>query len=394
MEFSVDEMTRRLDTVRKRMDAARVDCLLVSGPENFSYFTGVPASIHQTRRPSVALIPLAAEPVALMKEGPVAFTQEHRGFFRNVQGYPFPVSRELPRRVADLIAGTKAKRVACEFGLEMRLGMPLADFNAIMQLTSGVEFVDGADIIWSLRMTKSPEEAARMKKACEITGSTRQRVFELVKPGMTEADVAELWANLMHEAGAERPSFIYVNTGKTPDLLPSRTKKLQRGETLWLDGGAYVGGYTCDFSRVATLGRPSERQEQLHRDAVEITGLLLEQIRPGVPVTELSQFASRELTRRGYGVGGTGAIGGGTGTVAGIGTTGTVAGHSMGMLINEPPMIAPWDKTVLSEGLVLGIELGPVTPDGMFIWEHLVQVTSTGHDLFTTEPSTLVSIDF
>lgn len=378
MEFSIQEMRRRLDTVRRRMNAAGVDCLLVSGNENFSYFAGVPASLHQTRRPSVAVIPLTGEPVALMKEGPVALTLQHRGFFSNVQGYPFPVSRELPPRIADLLAELKVKRVACELGLEMRLGMPVADFNAVMRLTRGVEFVDGSDIIWSLRMTKSPEEAARMKRACEITTSARRRVFELVKPGMTEGDVADLWAELMHDAGAERPSFIYVNTGDTPDLLPSRSKKLCRGETLWLDGGAYVGGYTCDFSRVATLGRPSLRQQQLHRDAVELTDAVLQQVRPGVPVAELSRVASLELARRGYSVG----------------PASTVAGHSMGMLINEPPLIAPWDETVLTEGLVIGIELGPIAPEGMFIWEHLVQVTKDGYDLFTTEPSDLVAISF
>ena len=31
-------------------------------------------------------------------------------------------------------------------------------------------------------MIKSPEEAARMKRACEITGATRQEVFKRVTP--------------------------------------------------------------------------------------------------------------------------------------------------------------------------------------------------------------------
>jgi Xaa-Pro aminopeptidase len=87
---------------------------------------------------------------------------------------------------------------------------------------------------------------------------------------MTEGDVADMWADLMHDAGAERPSFIYINSGEAPDLLPNRTKKLKRGETLWLDGGAYVGGYTCDFSRAATLGAsispPSSTSPGCHRN--------------------------------------------------------------------------------------------------------------------------------
>jgi Xaa-Pro aminopeptidase len=379
MEFSKKEMTRRLETVRAQMDAAGIDCLLITGLENFCYFVGVHASLYQTRRPWCAVIPLRSEPVAVMREGWVALTLKRNGFFQNVVGYEFPVSREVPPKIADALKACGARRVGCEFGLEMRMGLPLDDFNAVRRLVSGVEFVDGSSIIWRMRMTKSSEEVARMRKACEITTAARREVFARVRPGMTEYEVAELWADLMHEAGAERPSFIYINTGTIPDLLPSRDKVLQRGETLWLDGGAYVGGYTCDFSRVASLGPTSARQRQLNRDAVEVMDTLLEHVRPGVPVADLAALAAKEKARRGFATQHGRARGG--------------AGHSMGMLINEPPMIAPWDDTVLTPGLVIGLELGPVEPEGMFITEELLQVTEAGYDRLTAEPPTLVELD-
>src|SRR5436189_5750092 len=101
MEFSVGEMTRRLDTVRSRVGAAGVDCMLIAGTENFSYFVGVPISLYQSRRPWAALIPVEAERVAIMRgpeSGPLAITLRQNGFFPTVEGYPFPVSSELPRR--------------------------------------------------------------------------------------------------------------------------------------------------------------------------------------------------------------------------------------------------------------------------------------------------------
>ncbi len=64
----------------------------------------------------------------------------------------------------------------------------------------------------------------------------------------------------------------------------------------------------------------------------------------------------------------------------------------MGKLIDEPPMIAPWDETVLTEGLVAGIELGAVEPEGISIYKLLIQVAKNGYDLFSTEPP-LVTID-
>jgi hypothetical protein len=61
-------------------------------------------------------------------------------------------------------------------------------------------------------------------------------------------------------------------------------------------------------------------------------------------------------------------------------------------LINEPPLIASWDKTVLAEDIVAGIELGPVESEGMFLWEQMVQAAD-GCEVFTTEPSTLFIVD-
>jgi Xaa-Pro aminopeptidase len=374
MEFSHLEMTRRLETLRTRMDAAGIDCLFVTGVENFSYFVGVPNSLYQTRRPWCALIPLTGEPVAVMKEGAPAATLERNGFFRTIEPYPLPVADHLPAIVVGVLRRFGARRVAAELGQEMRLGLPLLDYRAITDAVPDVDFVDGAALIWSLRMIKSDEEIARMRRACEITATTRQAVFREVRPGMTEAEVADLWAELMHRAGAERPSFIYVNTGDQVDLLPSPTKRLQAGQTLWLDGGAYVGGYTCDFSRVATLGPPSPRQLQLHRDAVEVQQLLLDHVRPGVAVADLARLGNAEARRRGHGE--------------------RANGHGMGMLVNEPPVISVSDPTVLTEGMAVGIEQGPSGSDGMFRWEDLLHLTADGYDLITTESSELVVVDF
>jgi len=377
VEFSVEEMSRRLETVRTRMDAVGIDCMLITGVENCSYFVGVPVGgLFQTRRPWCVLIPVRSEPVVVMR-GPsaTARTVQLNGFVKRVEGYAFPVASGLPNKLAELLEELGARRVACELGLEMRLGIPPADFQTLVGLLPGVEFVDGSSIIWSLRMFKSPEEVARLRKACEITSTTRQRVFQQVQPGMTEGDVAELWADLMHQAGGSGPFFMFINSGPVPDLLASPTKRIERGETLWLDGGVYYKGYTCDFSRVASVGPPSPRQRRLHQDTVDVLDLVFEQIRPGVPVADIARLAATELQRRGY-------------------KSQDTAGHSMGMLINEPPMLTTWNDMVLREGLVAGIEFGPAEAEGFFVLEQLIQVTRDGYDLLTPESTDMVLIDW
>jgi Xaa-Pro aminopeptidase len=373
VEFSRDELERRLTEARRLMDAEGIDCLLISGVENFSYFVGVPTSLYQSRRPWVALLPANGETIGFIKDG-IAVTLREHGFLDEVEPYALPVSTELPVRIADHLKRLKVRRVGCELGLEMRLGMPVADLEAIFGRLPDVEFVDAANLIWELRMCKSRPEAERMRRACAITSETRQQVFRNARSGMTEVEIATMWARLMYEAGGERPSFIYINTGDNRDLLPRPDKRLEKGRTLWLDGGVYVGEYTCDFSRSATLGPPSERQRQLHRDAVEVSDMLLAELRPGVHVRDMARIYEREWARRGY-------------------SPRNTAGHGMGMLINEPPLIADWDNTVLRPGMTVGIELGGSEPEGMFVWEQLAWITDDGYDLLTPESSDLVVID-
>jgi len=374
MEFSAAELAARLERARHGMAAARMDCLLISGIENFCYFSGVPMFLYQHRRPWCALIPLDREPVVLHLKGMEA-THRGQGFLTNVETYQFPVSVGLVHKVVEVLKRIGARVVGCELGVEQRLGIPLNDFDAIRAELPDVRFVDATTVLWGLRMVKSPEEADRMRKACAITSSARQALFREVRPGMTEADVAHRFADLMHEAGSERPSFIYVMTPGPYELLPNPKKHLRAGDTLWVDGGAYVGGYTCDFSRVAVLGKASARQRELHQHASEVMTSVLSAIRPGVHVGELYEIYAREKTKRGY--------------AAGHGA----AGHGMGMLINEPPLISPSDDTVLAEGLVTGIEYGPMEPEGMFVLEEVLQIKEGGYELLSNEPWDLVEID-
>ena len=179
----------------------------------------------------------------------------------------------------------------------------------------------------------------------------------------------------MYEAGGEMPSFMYISSGEWISHLPNSERKLEKGDTLWVDGGVYVEGYTCDFSRIATIGKSTTKQRQIHKEVLKMRDIMLEKVRPGVRVSEIFDACDAEFKRLGY-----------------LDTSMGSWGHGMGMLINEPPLIARWDETVLSEGLFIGIEPGFVVPEGNFIWEEMLHIKENGYDLLTTETSDLIEI--
>ncbi len=66
--FSRRELRRRLERAQSLMKQERMDSIMLSGEENFQYFSGVSGTIclyHSITRPAVLIIPVKGEPIAL-----------------------------------------------------------------------------------------------------------------------------------------------------------------------------------------------------------------------------------------------------------------------------------------------------------------------------------------
>jgi Xaa-Pro aminopeptidase len=376
-DFPAAELEARSARARELMSAAGLDALLLTGVDEFCYFVGVPTALYQTRRPWCLILPREAEPIVITLGG-IIDTVRGQGGVADVRPYAFPASN-LAGVAADALREVGAQAIGVELGLETRLGVPVLDFDAIRGALPDAAFADASALLWQLRKIKSPLEVERMRKACAITAASRQRLFGEVRVGMSETEIAERWAELMREEGAERPSFIYINSGVDADFIPKPHRRLNAGDTLWVDGGVYVQDYTCDFNRIATMGPASELQRRVHGGVAEIMQGMLDLVEIGRPLKELGRYCAAELAARG--------LSDPRDAVSFVG------GHSMGRLINEPPLIADWDHTVITEGLVAGLEFGPALPEGLFVLEDMIWVTADGYELLTDEPWDLVEID-
>ncbi len=145
--------------------------------------------------------------------------------------------------------------------------MPVGAYLDLVSRMSDTEFVDAADIIVGLRMVKSDEELAYVKRATEVTGLARQRLFGQVVPGMTEREVARLMRQLILEEGGDRTSFVILQL----EVAGSKNqfhydRPLQAGTILAVDAGAYVGMYTVDYVRMASLGPATDSIWKSYRD--------------------------------------------------------------------------------------------------------------------------------
>ena len=355
-----------------------LDVLLVSGEENFQYFTGSTGTLayhYSCTRPAVLVFPREGEPATVAGEMLTHSLAMTTGL-RDLRGYVaierFPYSMVV-EAVGDLV-GRRA-RIGAELGHEQRMGMPVGDYLAIVRALPDARFEDAGDLIVRLRMVKTPEEVAYMREAAAVTGRARQRLFREIVPGMTERDAVRRLRQLILEEGGDRTSFVHLIAGAPACHSQHHLDRpLEKGNVFYVDAGAYVRFHTIDYARIATLGPASDAARRGHEVLLEANARMIEALRPGVRCSEVHHIAAEAITRAGYPLVPTGRM-----------------GHGQGICLTEPPSISPDDHTVLEEGMVISTE--PEVAMDM-LWEDVHVITSDGSDQLTDESADLCEIPF
>ena len=388
MEFLTDfpesEYITRQDKAKQLMAKTNIDALLITAGENLRYFCGFTS---MTRcRPSFLLLPQRASPTLVVQEN----NKYNAALFscvKDIRSYMGLVSSKPGSYIELLIEvfqelGLDKQRVAAELGYEQRMDIPYEDFVRL-ERESGMSFIDSSEIIWALRMTKSKKEILCLRKACEIMGKAYEKCFSDAKEDMGESDVATLLQIQMMELGADGSGFVVFNSGlRSPGFRkgeqrphthalmtgPPTDKKITKGDTLWIDAGCTYKGYWSDFSRMAVVGKPSGSQKRMHRLICDVTEKCVRAVKPGVTASKIVNVCNNELKRKGIGV---------------SFEDGRI-GHGVGLLVTEPPHIAPYDTTSLGPGMVITIEPGIVTDYGVFHVEENVLVTKDGYEVLST----------
>ncbi len=383
--FSSKEIERRHNKARELMAQQGIDALFITGEENFQYFTGTSASIglhYSLTRPSVFILPLEKDPIIVtqMRDFIIlsTYVKDIRSYF-DVLRFPHDEVLEALREV-----GLKNKRIGAELGREQRMGMPVGDYLALVEAMPDVEFVDAAQIILKLRMVKSEEELVYVKKAADVTGRARQKMFDShIFPGMTERDVARTIRRLILEEGGDRTSFVHLQLG-----IPGSKNQfhydrpLKKGTVLAVDAGAYVRMYTVDYPRMAVLGKATDEMKRLYSAVLKVNKTMADALRPGIKCSEIHAIGVKAIEEAGVEVDRPEKLKKGR------------MGHGQGILFTEPPSVTAGDHTVLEPGIVLSTEPGVKSGNIHFLWEDTHVITEDGHEQLTLETDELREIAF
>ena len=210
--------------------------------------------------------------------------------------------------------------------------------------TFGAEIKNCSEELMQLRMIKSEEELACVKKACEIIQEAYHNAIKLAKTGVTEKEIADKIRSEIIRLGGEGESFETIVAFGANAAVPHHETgetKLTENTAILVDTGALFNGYCSDLTRMAFFGTPDEEFKNAY-DAVLTANLAaFDKIVGGMSGKDADAIAREVLKQRGYGDYFTHSL-----------------GHGVGLEIHERPNVSPRSRDNLDENAVFTVEPG------------------------------------
>lgn len=169
---------------------------------------------------------------------------------------------QFDKKLPELVSG--AERVYYRIGLNEQVDRRVLASLEIHRRSLGrsgkslAPIGDPNELIGEMRLFKSADEIALMRRACGVTALAHKTVMKEVRPGMKEFEIEALLEYVMRKNGCSRLAYgSIVAGGVNAACLHYRANNdtLKDGELLLVDAGGEYGYYGADITRTFPVGR-------------------------------------------------------------------------------------------------------------------------------------------
>ncbi|TPG60836.1 Xaa-Pro aminopeptidase [Ewingella americana] len=268
-----------------------------------------------------------------------------------------------------------------------------------LNLAAPDTLIDWRPIVHEMRLFKSPEEIAVMRRAGEITAKAHTRAMEKCRAGLFEYHLEGEIHHEFNRHGARYPSYnTIVGSGENGCILhyTENESELRDGDLVLIDAGCEFKGYAGDITRTFPVsGKFSKEQREIYDIVLAAEYKALEILGPGSSIQAATEAAARVM-------------------IAGLVKLGILSGdvdtlysekahrpffmhglsHWLGMDVHDVGHYGSADRTrTLEPGMVLTVEPGLyIAPDadvpeayrgiGIRIEDDIL-ITASGIEIFT-----------
>ena len=351
----------------------RLDAIALNPGPTLTYLTGL--SFHLMERPVVLLVTPGQTPGLVLPE--LEIIKAQTGPVK-VQTFTY---NDNPASWPDAYAkAAQTMRLAGKhIGVEPER-MRFLELRYLENAIPGAVFEPADAVLSQLRMQKDSAEVDAMRQAVRIAQQALQATLPMIKPGVTEREIAsELMIQMMRAGNDDEMPFLPIVSGgphsADPHAVPT-DRPLQNGDLLVIDWGAMYHGYISDLTRTFAIG---EVEPEFHR-IYELVRLANEAGRaagrPGIAAGEVDHAARKVIADGGYGDYFTHRV-----------------GHGIGKEGHEPPYMFGENPLMLKPGMAYTVEPGIYLSGrgGVRIEDDMV-VTENGAETLSDLPRELITL--
>ena len=344
------------------LEEKQMDAIIVSNEYNMRYisgFSGATGYLYLSRNKKVVLTD---------SRYTIQAKEEAKGF----QVY------EIQKKYTDLLREIMKEDGATKIAIEGK-DFLCYDLEVWKKELDFVTWTMLGEELSMLRAIKRPEELMKIKKAEEIGDIAFSKILDIIKPGITELEVAAYLEFYMKQNGAEGLSFDTivasgVNSSK-PHAVPGR-KKIEKGDFVTMDFGCIYEGYCSDMTRTIVVGKATEEQKKVYQTVLDAQMAALSYIKAGYKGSAIDKVARNVIEKAGYGA-----------------CFGHGLGHSVGLFIHENPRLSPSEERIILANVTETVEPGIYIENfGGVRIEDLVVVTENGCENYTNSPKELIEL--
>lgn len=293
-----------------------------------------------------------------------------------VQGFEI-VTFGNPRSLRDLLVESVAGKAWRTLGFEA----DQVTYKTHQEWTAafeGVELVPAEDLVSPLRMVKTPDEVAKIERACALADAGFDYMRGRIQPGLSEYDLnldLEFFIRRHGAALAFDPIVVSGPNSARPHGKASE-RKLEAGDFVTMDFGGKLEGYCSDLTRTVLVGPGTDRHKDVYNLVLEAEMACIEMMKPGVAAKDVDALAREIFAREGMAE-----------------YFGHGLGHGLGREVHDVGRMSPSSTDILEEGQVWTVEPGIyIEGFGGVRIEDDVVVEAGGVRLLTHSPKELIHL--
>ena len=377
--------TRRAQLIKELMQEP-IDAVLINNPSNLYYYAGFTGGEAMFLMPvngdimstyAFELCGISNDSHAITNDWPDGYVITDSRYYEQVEkeceGLQLVKweNKGMAATIQELLSEDKKIQIVLEDD------MNLAQYMKLTEVCKNCAFTLGSKWIQKPRMVKDAEELVKLEQAEHIGDAAFTHILDVLKPGVSEREIALELEFFMKKQGASKLSFDTIVASGANGSMPHAQvtdRVLQSGDFVTMDFGCVYQGYCSDMTRTVAIGTPTDEMKKVYQIVLDANLRAMEQITAGKRCNEIDAVARDYIREQGYGE-----------------YFGHGLGHGVGLDIHEEPRFSPKCDVITQENMVITDEPGIYLPGqfGVRI-EDLVVVKENGYQKLSQSEKKLI----